>query len=171
MLGRFIALLALSLCFTSALAQELWQKTRYGMTVEQVVAAVPNASPPPLNAGSLADGAKELLRVSDLELVGYRFSGKFYFIERRLTQVTLTPERISTFASAMLVFDSLTEALRTKYGAEVVRSVERGLLNKAEASWQSGRTNISLICVSVGAADPALNLNYQVRTAKEADKL
>ena len=53
----------------------------------------------------------------------------------------------------------------------ILHFATHGLLNSAEASWQSGRTNISLVNIAVGTSDAALNLNYQVRTAKEADKL
>ena len=151
-------------------AQSLWGGTEYGMSLEQVRTAIPNATPPS-QADHLADGSQELLRLENVEIVRTTFSAKFFFKTGKLSQVTLTWKKGQTFWSAMLVYKELMEALRAKYGAEITRDVQRGVLNMATATWLSGRTNINLFAASVGEDDAVLNVNYQVRVARDADKL
>jgi hypothetical protein len=140
------------------------------MTLTEVKAAVPKVVPP-LKPNRLGDAAVELLRLEDVELVNKKFTASFYFKASKLSQVTLSLEKGHTFHAATLVFDALTEALRAKYGNEISRRSKRGMLNLTEAEWLSGRTNINLIVLSVGETDATLNVNYQVRVAREADKL
>lgn len=164
-LGIVLALFS-SLCN----AQSLWNGTEYGMTVNQVTSRVPGASPPS-TLGHLADGSEELLRLENIDIVGKLFSAAFFFKSERLVQVTLSLEKGNTFHSATLTFNSLVEALRSKYGNETSNDELRGLLNKKSATWMSGRTNVNLLAIGVGQSDATLNVNYQVRVAREADKL
>lgn len=84
--------------------------------------------------------------------------------------MNLNDER--SFSSSLLVFDSLADALRSKYGKEISRDVDsRSVLKKAEANWASGRTNINLFVITGGDSPATLNLNYQTRLSAEADKL
>lgn len=152
-------------------AQTLWHGTAYGMSVDDVEKVVPKAAPPPANPGHLGDGSEELLCLEGIELVNEKFTAKFFFKAKKLTQVTLSLQEGHTFDEALRVFNRLTEALRTKYGPELSRETHRGMLNTAEAEWVSGRTNVNLTAMSVGGNDAILNVNYQVRLAKEADKL
>jgi hypothetical protein len=152
-------------------AQTLWHDTAYGMSVDDVKKVVPKAAPPATNPEHLADGSEELLRLEGIELVNQEFRASFFFKAKRLTQVTLSLQKDHTFDDALRVFNTLTEALRTKYGPEISRQTHRGMLNTAQAEWVSGRTNVNLIALSVGENDANLNVNYQVRLAKEADKL
>lgn len=162
-----LALLALP---PLASAQSLWSGTEYGMSVDQVKSVVPNVTTPS-SPSRLGDGAQELLRLENVEIVNKRFAASFYFITGKLTQVTLSLEKGHTFHGALLVFDSLTEALRAKYGREINRDIKRGVLNRATATWMAGRTNINVLVMSVGEDDALLNINYQVRVAQDADKL
>ncbi|HTO07064.1 MAG TPA: hypothetical protein VMR86_08385 [Myxococcota bacterium] len=153
-----------------ARAQSLWGPTQYGMSVAQVRESVPgvlkSASP-----SKLGDGALGLLEKPGIALVGHTFTALFYFKGERLSQVTLTLAESSDFSSALLVFESLTDALRAKYGSEVSRKLNRGFLSVADSTWVSGRTNLTLYLMAVGNSPATLNLNYQVRLAQESDKL
>ena len=169
-LMRLLTAIALLAFHTLACAQSLWGGAEYGMTVEQVKSAIPNVTSPS-TPSRLGDGAQELLRLESVEIVSKRFTASFYFIAGKVTQVTLSLEKGHTFQSAVLVFDSLTEALRAKYGREISRDIKRGLLNRANATWMAGRTNINVLAMSVGESDAILNINYQVRVARDADKL
>jgi hypothetical protein len=140
------------------------------MSLDQVKSMVPNAAAP-IKPSRLADGAEELLRLQEVEIVNKKFAASFYFIGGKLTQVTLSLEKGHSFDSAMLVFNSLTEALRAKYGQEISRDIKRGGLNKASATWMAQRTNVNVFAMSVGENDTFLNINYQVRVARNADKL
>ena len=162
-------ILLLVIFSASAQEQTLWRKTVAGMSPAEVTRRVPEATPPKGLPNTLEDGAVELLKIPSFALVNQPFSASFYFKRDKLTQVMLSLLTPSTFDSALLTFDSLTEALRAKYGPEISRS--RNFF-KAEAMWISGRTNITLILFSVAPGAPIIfNLNYQVRLAHEADKL
>jgi len=169
-LMRLLAATSLFAIHALACGQSLWGGAKYGMTVEQVKLAIPNVTTPS-NPSRLGDGAQELLRLENVEIVNKRFTASLYFIAGKVTQVTLTLEKGESFNSAMRVFDSLTEALRAKYGREINRSIKHGLLNRADATWMAGRTNINVFAMSVGGNDAILNINYQVRLASDADKL
>jgi len=145
-------------------AQWPWDGTKYGMSLEQVRTLVPNGKPPS-QPDDFPDGLQELLRLENVKIVNTNFSAKFYFKTGKLSQVTLSWESGQTFDNALLVFNSLTEALRAKYGSEISREVKRGLLNEAEANWLSGQTNINVLAMSVGEHDSFINVNYQLRAA------
>lgn len=166
-------LLALFLAVSNAaaLGQTLWRETAAGMSLAEVRRLVPEAAPPDGKPSSLAGGAVELLRAPSVELVNQQFAASFYFRSDKLTQVTLSLLNPKTFDSALLTFESLTEALRAKYGPELSRKLSRESMSKAEATWMSGRTNIDLFVLSVAPGHLVFNLNYQVRLAREADKL
>ena len=140
------------------------------MTIDQVIKIVKLAKTPG-NPHVLGDGARELLRIEDIKIVNNNFYASFFFLNGRLTQVTLSVENAGSFEDAIRVFNSLTEVLRVKYGTEIMRNVKRGTLNTADAQWMSGRTNINVSAMSVGDNLASLNINYQVRIANEADKL
>ena len=101
----------------------------------QVRATVPQASPPTSDPAHLSDGAVELLGPDGIELVGKRFAASFFFQNEKLSQVTLSLEKGHSFQSAMLVFDSLSQALRAKFEREIDHRVKRGILNTTESQW------------------------------------
>ena len=167
---RSISVAIISVTVSIAQAQVLWNGTRYGMTTDQVIKIVKLAKTPD-SPNVWGDGARELLRIEEIKIVNNNFYASFFFLKGRLTQVTLSIENAGSFEDAIRVFNSLTEVLRVKYGAEMMRNVKRGTLNTADAEWMSGRTNINVSALSVGDNLASLNVNYQVRIATEADKL
>lgn len=166
------AMFSILITGTSLCAQTLWQGAAYGMSVDEVRKVVPDAVPPRKDPGHLGDGSQELLRLDGIELVNKKFAASFFFKAKKLSQVTLSLQNGRSFDEALGVFDSLTEALRAKYGPEISRKIDRGrLLDTAKATWLLGGTNVSLFLMGVGKDYAVLNVNYQVRLAKEADKL
>lgn len=166
-----MVLLSVLMISISAQAQSLWRETASGMNPSQIIEIVKGTHL--IRDGStLGDGAKELIRLDDFNLVNESFKVRFYFIDEKLTQVTLNLNEERSFSSALLVFDSLADALRSKYGKEISRNIDsRSILKKAEANWVSGSTNINLFVMTVGDSPAILNLNYQTRLSEEADKL
>lgn len=155
-----------------ASAQSLWSQTEYGMTVEQVKSVIPNAITPE-TPGDLYGGAKELLRLENVEIVNRDFIVHFYFLGGKLTQVTLSLRKGYDRESVKLTVDSLNEVLRAKYGREINEDINRGALPSRSTTWMSGRTNITVYS-STSDSDRnyyLLNIIYQVRLAREADKL
>jgi hypothetical protein len=169
---RILVGLLLATCWIGARAQVLWQGTEYGMTVAQVKVVVPGATTPE-KGSAITGGAVELLRLSNIEVVRKPFDAKFFFKDERLVQVSLTLNEKLPFDSARtLAYDGLLEALRAKYGQELTSKNDKiGVLKSMDASWMSGRTNINLMLMGVADSPAVLNVNYQVRIAKDADKL
>lgn len=170
MLLRFIFAIFLFTLSTSGFGQILWNGTEFGMTKTQVQQIVQGVETPD-NPAKLGTGAVELLRIPKIEIVNKKFSASFFFKDEKLVQVMLQLERGYTFHQAMLVFDSVADALTAKYGKEISSKDQRGMLNQKAANWISGRTNINLIAMSVGPDDALLNISYQGRIAQEANKL
>lgn len=162
----------------SVFAQSLWHGTTFGMTVDQVVAAVPEATPATnKNPGNgirfNSQFAPELLHVDDVQLVNQKFSGSFYFLNDRLVQATLHIKDGGSYDTG-LAYDNLVTALRAKYGQELsAKNNVIGSMVTRDTEWISGRTNINLHYTKIGDNDttPLLNINYQVRIAGDADKL
>lgn len=164
-------LIVLMMISISAQAQPLWGLTASGMNPEKVIKNVKGARH--IQDGStLGTGAKELIRIDDFRVVNESFKVMFYFIKNKLTQVTLNLNDERSFSSTLIVFDSLVDTLRSKYGTEISMYADsRSILKKAEANWVCGRMNINLLVLTVGDSPATLNLNYQTRLSKEAEKL
>ncbi len=151
-------------------AQTLWGATTHGMTVEQVRAVVPAAASPS-KPELLGNGARELLRLDELQVLNLHFRASFYFLSGQLVEVMLSLKNPGTFDVAQTAYETLREALRRKYGPELSQKLERAPLNQAQATWASGRTDITLFEMSVGHNEAVLNVVYQVRLATAADTL
>jgi len=164
-------LIAILMISISAQAQSLWGETASGMKPSKVIEVV-KGSRFIQDGSTLGTGAKELIRLDNFSLVNESFKVRFYFIDEKLVQVTLNLNDERLFSSTLLVFESLTDALRSKYGKEISSDIDsRSILKKAKANWVSGRTNINLFVVTVGDSPATLNLNYQTILSAEADKL
>lgn len=155
-----------------SLSQEFIGGATAGMTPQEVVNSSKGASIIK-NGSTLGTGAVELVRKENYEVVGEEFTKKFYFVNNRLNQVTLSLEEERGFSSTIMVFESLVEALRAKYGKEVNYSIEpSGLLKTAEADWYTNSgVNIAMLVMAVDNHDATLNVNYQTRVSEEASKL
>jgi hypothetical protein len=155
----------------AAEAQVLWQKASYGMTVAQVKQAFPNAIEPS-DGGTLYSGAKELLRERDVEVAGEKFDAGFLFNAGKLEQVTLKAKERKRFGLMFPTFEQIRILLRARYGRELSSDVERGsTMSTAKAEFLHGKTNISVLLLGVSDNSALLNINYQVRLAREAEKL
>lgn len=169
---RLVATISLALLMLqSAWSQELWQGTKYQMSVQEVAAIHPaalfNKNPKALISGDL-----DLLNLPGINISGADFTARFYFKDDRLSQVTLGLEEKSGFDRASSLFDGIAEAVRAKYGREQSTKNTGGqLMRSRQSNWQHGRVNINVILIAVAGADVMLNINYQVRVAQTADKL
>lgn len=155
---------------SAAQAQTLWTKAEYGMTEGQVKSTFPDvvtAAKP----DHLYGGAVGTLVLPGIEVAGHSFHATFYFVSNKLTQVTLSLDDRAMFDTILITYKGVEEILRAKYGPEIQQQISRGNLNVAEASWLSGKTNINLFASGVSGDKASLNINYQVRLAKEAEKL
>lgn len=173
---RLMALIFLVFCFlgsAAAHAQALWGGTVYGMSVDEVKAAVGGAIDV-VDGGKLQGGEVERLKVDNVQIVGKNFSARFFFAGQRLHQVSLSPTEDLTLTSAELTVDRLIEALRSRYGQEISAKNDRtsGMTTRVY-SWMNGESNITLSLISLRSRDskPVLGLAYQLRVSKGAENL
>lgn len=152
---------------STAYAQALWQKTTYGMTAEEVAAAVPGiefitSSRPSM----LYSGARELMRLPEISVAGYRLVGRFYFKDEKLEQVMLELPATRDWRTVVRAYADLHQALATKYGKPVPPGAGE---ESNEATWIQGKTNITL--AAIGFPPAAVNIAYYVRLPVDSDKL
>lgn len=161
---RFVMAMALVVALAcpigSVQAQALWRDSAVGMGVEQVRERFPDAVVPDA-PDVLYSGAKERLRIPELELAGHRFEASFFFLGGRLTQVMLGLLDAANGDVARQAFDAVAQTLRKEYGDELTTESTTGLVTKSRSTWRSGPTHIVLLHMVVGRADPLLNLVYQ----------
>ena len=153
-----------------AQAQALWQNTTVGMNLADVQKHYPAAVPPVSSPGLLGTGATEKLRLEGVEVARHRFHAQFFFKDDRLTQVTLELDDPPGFSGAEILFTSLVDQLRTKYGAEFSLHRNRGVMPTILASWH-GETNINLICIGVVDHPATLNVIYRAMSEEKENNL
>lgn len=159
-------LIALGLAVGSASAQQLWQQSRVGMSVAEVIAAFPGAalaqSPTPNRDGSI-----DLVALPGVDIASCPFRASFVFQAEKLNAVRVgchTPSPIETER----VSKAVMEALRAKYGAEI--SQERSTIGTTHA-WFSAGVKIQLEAIQIGSNDGLVNVFYTPSTGKDAGKL
>ena len=139
------------------------------MTTQDVLNAVQGAQ---LNesGGRLASGATARVFIPDFTIVNNSFEVRFYFLREALVQVTLHLNGDRPYGHAKVVFDSLVQVLRAKYGNEITYKERHN--DRAIASWMTkDRVNVDLYLASLGDTKSVLNLNYQSRVSEEMEKI
>lgn len=169
---RAIGMLLLFLGLANvAQAQALWQNTAVGMTLAEVQKRYPAATPPVSSPARIQTGAIEKLRLDGVEVGLRRFHAQFLFKDDRLTQVTLALDDPPGFSGAEVIFTTLLDQLRTKYGPEFSLHRDRSVLSTILATWHHGGTNINLMCLGVGTSPATLNVIYRSMAAEKANNL
>lgn len=151
----------------TANAVELWNGAEAGMTIEQVQAVIPEASPTPeYKAGS--DGSRIGLRADGPTLSGHQFVADFIFVDGKLTFVNLrTKEDVAVLAIREL-FDAVKEALLVKYGEPLeVEYVFKGSAD-FKATFRGQGTLISLYGVSIGSQQGRVVVRYSAPEGVES---
>ena len=149
----------------------LWQEARYGMSEDELRAAIPGLRKAP-DPEPLRNGAKALLVLDGVEVLDRRFVAKFYFLHHALHQVTLAMTPVPTGSEGESAFRSFRTALGIRYGNEINTSSvrdDRGTL--LASTWLSGPTNVELVFLSVEHEPEYFNVVYQARLSLEAAKL
>jgi hypothetical protein len=166
----WLAAAAFAIIAGGSQAQQLWQHTSVGMTVDQVKAGDPSAVAPDGAPSRLADGSLGLLQGPALDLVGKQFSVTYYFKGDRLTRVHLSHRGPPTAQATARLFEDLRLALESKYGAPVRLKRSGELMSMYQATWLAGATTIDLTGI-FASTDGLLVVSYSGRAASEAGKL
>ena len=149
--------------FSSLQAQVLWNGTTYGMPKEAVIKQFPTAY----------SDTKGRLILDGLVIMNHKFQAIFLFDSDKLDMVTLRLADDLPFAAVHLVFDNLTDVLRSKYGEELSQHEEHASLRKVALVWSWKKTTIEL---KARAVDPSeehgmLSVTYTTLLAQEAENL
>jgi hypothetical protein len=171
--GVMIAVASLIWSAQPVSAQALWQNATVGDTPAAVLSKFEgaiNSNDP--EKDKLGDGSQCLVRIEHIELVGKPYRVCFYFVKSKLTQVSLGLQESLKGYSAELHYDRVVQALISKYGERSSVGRDHGMMVMFTDDWYREGMNVSAIMIYVGRDGPAvINLNYQIRIAKEADKL
>lgn len=168
---RKALLIALVLVAQHSGAQELWGKTRAGMSEAEVMAIQPQATPPSKPSRIAKTGAEARLQVAPVELVGEQFVATLYFVSDRLVQVTLSPASSVNWFAAERISQSLLPPLRQRYGAEIAAKREGGSLPLYSYTWISGETKVLLLAMGGFGIEALLNVIYTADARVDANKL
>jgi hypothetical protein len=158
-----------------ARAQTLWKDTQVGMSLQSIQKQFPKAARPS-QPTQLADGSRELLRLSDTDVQGHVFDALFFFRQGKLTQVSLELQEHGGAVSALQTFRSLKTAFDAKYGApdeEQDRNFDAptGPASFRSASWRSGRTWITLSYATAAGKLIVLNVAYRLTKDRKIDDI
>ena len=126
-----------------------WDKTRWGMTPEEVVAALPGTGIYRISEPKVATPhpGEALLRIDHLEVAGHELAVRFLFTwgTHRLKTVNLTLEGEANPLVVEGAFHDLEKALVEKYGPATYRHEDRSEATTSyTASWRLGRTSAEL---------------------------
>ena len=166
--------LALSLCLTACATtqkscDELWGAACNGMSVDDVLKAIPQSvQTPPKD--HLGDGAENIVTGPPQIIDDQTFVPGFWFLQGKLEQVSLALSGINDPTNAELIFDKLVPFLKAKYGTETLSAdTTRGVFHYRVRQWAHDGTNIVLFLTFVSDAhDPLLNIVYHRRVINNA---
>jgi hypothetical protein len=145
----------------SSMVQTWWPALRYGMSVAEVVQAVPDAKPA-LGRGKLVTGATELLGVENLPVAGQTFVVAFYFLNGGFAQVDMSSPQYEPNERNIALFEDLLKAFRVKFGPEGGSAVYvRAYGLSANAEWTTNGENLYVTVSPVSQTTSSLRLGLR----------
>ena len=165
-LSPIAAFLALALSPLPSFGQELWDGTRFGMTLAQVAAAFPAAQ-----SGTLArlrSGASNGLTISEYSVGDDKFEIDFYFRNGGLEEVVLRASEVESRPSEdnQSTFDRLVATTTDAHGRPSGCQMARSITLFRGCEWHSKDTQIDIIYVELGGQGVILNAYYRPRLIK-----
>jgi hypothetical protein len=158
---RAIALLAGVLLPVLGYADALWPSAKYGMSVPEVMKAVPEAKPSP-HGSKLVTGAREELRIERVPLAGRSFVAELYFSQGQLVQVLLSLPEWGSNNQNTAAFKDLVKAFSAQYGQNFSQSINAaGSGLSANAEWRSSGENIFISIAPVTQDTSMLNVGFR----------
>jgi len=161
---RLRALLLLSL-FAAACSQKQpstpWTNAHWGMMPSEVMSAVPHVSP--VNGSHLASGATAQFRIDEAEVAGTTLPAEFFFLDRRLVQISFGDSQYRDNAANLKTIERLAAGLRKQYGQETLgqSKLDPSLGLSREMTWVSGDTEVALVAIPVTGTTSMVNVIYR----------
>ena len=154
-------------------AQELWAKTQAGMSVDEVKKIFPDAIQP--SSTTHGHGMERLLTIPNIMIQEKPFRVVFLFRDKQLDRVALYyngPEQ--SFGTLMLLYDSILNILRAKYGKEINHLSQREDLiqfKQEQHTWFFEGREIVLSLQSHFGKENFFTVLYTTDIAKDLNKL
>lgn len=155
-LGMLAAGLAFAAYAGDAKAQELWRGAHARMSVDEVVAAIPDAKP---IIGDAIDGRQLGATVSGLAIGNKPWNAELYFGSDGLGLVVLKPDATVNPVIYTVIYEPVVDDLREAYGEPFV--CERGSFGKS-CEWRMPEKVIRLSYLEVGSLFN-LSVSYEMR--------
>lgn len=142
------------------LAQDGYGKTRWGMSVDQVLAMEPQAHKTE-KPNSWADGSKGLLVIDSVAVDYLKFSLSFAFLNSELVLVQLNNSKkgADSCYDGQLIFTRIKELLVIKYGKPDYEHNDR-VLNSKDIVWKAGSTRINALYMEIDGTKVGLGCSY-----------
>jgi len=119
-----------------------WRDARWGMSVEQVLAAFPGEAVRISPEVKLADGNVLAVGIDGYTFEGLRLQVRFIFSDGKLALVSLrTPQDKYPDAAA---FEKLEKALVDRWGPPIETSSDRNFIEQRQTRWKSGQSFVDL---------------------------
>lgn len=153
-------------------ADVLWGKSELGQSVEEFKAKYPGAKrvDDPYK-GRQPDGSMPLYGIAPVSIDGKEYDVSFYFLNERLVRVWISNLSQDDRRTCRSRFNNLTELLRSKYGNEL-KNIPAGKNGSiGNASWMSGKVDISLYSISPSDDSCRTQIIYSGRLSSEAENL
>jgi hypothetical protein len=158
---RAIAFLAGLLLPVIGHADALWPSAKYGMSVPEVMKAVPGARPSP-QGSRLVTGAREELRIDNVSLAGRSFVAGLYFSQGQLVQVLLSLPEWGANPQNTAAFNDLVRAFSARYGKNFSRTINAAASGlSANAEWTSSGENVFISIAPVTRDTSMLNVGFR----------
>jgi hypothetical protein len=160
-------MLGAAVAWGTAHAQALWQDSRAGMSVDEVVAAFPSSARVSV---APVGGVQELLRLDGIEIAGKPCAARFLFRGAGLAMVVINAPPMHQ-VEATDYFNKLADALRSRYGQEVGATDQRDRYSHERSiTWKADRTQVKLRYSRI-VDRPSVSVSYSADAASAGDKL
>ena len=151
-------------------AQDLWSRTRAGMTVDDVSDLYPNAVPPS-DPSSAVSETKVLLTIPSIQIQDDAYRVAFIFRDEQLEKVSLSFIENRSFDSMLPVYNAVLARWRANYGPEISHRSDRSdLIKNEEHTWFSEGRSVQMSMTSLTGKDAFFAIRYQAKSAADTDK-
>lgn len=152
------------------LAEPLWGKVEAGATLAEIRSAYPQGSViEPTDKDKIKSGAALRYVIKEVPVVGENFQAKFFLMNEKLEQVTLSLVATKSEFECSHTTDAVLEALKAKYGEPVKKSKPT---ETSDYSWTSGKTTVSLFGMNLPTVQSCtVYIFYNQRIATSSNNL
>jgi hypothetical protein len=146
----------------------LWQTAQAGMSVEQVLTAVPGShQTPPESRGPgnrLKDGSEVWVLGATQDVAGHPFAPNYFFIAGALSLVRLDLQGATKQAETEAAYDDILKYLRKTFGKET--SLRNGSMAMGTITWHRGEFKqgnlvVGISMYAIGKTKQVLGVSFR----------